>query len=243
MQSRLSACSSALTGWSKWHLFRADAAGACPFLPQEDRLFQWPALGVCVLWTKTFSCFCLTCREPSSICLDYRACPFLECTGRWQQQTVHATIGVTRAVAAKRVDARDFARLMKAEHLYAAFGSFFELGGRPYWLIWSKSLPYQAPKAPNNLKSDDGATIRGGTWIIDAYWCESTSGNQERRSYKLKNQKKVDGVLQDLPLSHVPIGSLVQEPDLEFDREGMHDRILGDAAHLNIMRHNFSNVT
>ena len=38
------------------------------------------------------------------------------------------------------------------------------------------------------------------------------------------------------------IDSLIQEPDLEFEREGMHDRILGDASHLKIMRHNFSNV-
>ena len=38
------------------------------------------------------------------------------------------------------------------------------------------------------------------------------------------------------------IGSLVQEKDLEFDREGRNDRILGDGSHLQIMRHNFSNV-
>jgi hypothetical protein len=38
------------------------------------------------------------------------------------------------------------------------------------------------------------------------------------------------------------VKSVVQEPDLEFEREGSHDRILGDAAHLSIMRHNFSNV-
>ena len=41
---------------------------------------------------------------------------------------------------------------------------------------------------------------------------------------------------------HVTVESLIQEADLEFDRDGMHDRILGDSSHLKIMRHNFSNV-
>ena len=52
------------------------------------------------------------------------------------------------------------------------------------------------------------------------------------RSYKLLNGEKV----------HVTVESLIQETDLEFDRDGMHDRILGDSSHLKIMRHNFSNV-
>ena len=43
-------------------------------------------------------------------------------------------------------------------------------------------------------------------------------------------------------LTHVPVGSLIQETDLEFDRAGMHDRIFGDASHLKVMRWNFSNV-
>jgi hypothetical protein len=78
----------------------------------------------------------------------------------------------------------------------------------------------------------DGSTIRGGTWIFDAYFFESTSADQQRRSYKLLDGEKV----------HVTVESLIQEADLEFDRDGMHDRILGDLSHLKIMRHNFSNV-
>ena len=38
------------------------------------------------------------------------------------------------------------------------------------------------------------------------------------------------------------VGSLVQQKDLDFDREGSHYRILGDWSHLQIMRHNFSNM-
>ena len=91
---------------------------------------------------------------------------------------------------------------------------------------------HQAPKAPNNLKAQDGSTIRGGTWIFDAYFFKSTSADQQRRSYKLLDGEKV----------HVTVESLIQEADLEFDRDGMHDRILGDSSHLKIMRHNFSNV-
>ena len=92
-------------------------------------------------------------------------------------------------------------------------------------------LPYPAPKAPNNLKAQDGSNIRGGTLIFDACFFASTSADQQRRSYKKLND-----------VVHVTVESLVQEADLEFDREGMHDRILGDASHLKIMRHNFSNV-
>ena len=58
------------------------------------------------------------------------------------------------------------------------------------------------------------------------------SADQQRRSYKLLDGEKV----------HVTVESLIQEADLEFDRDGMHDRILGDLSHLKIMRHNFSNV-
>jgi hypothetical protein len=185
-----------------------------------------------MLYTKTFTCAARCCRDRSSISLDSRACPFLAFTGRWQQQTVHAMHGVTRVAAEKRVAASEFAKRMKVDHLYAVFGGYKELGDRPYWLLWCIQLPYQAPKAPNNLKAQDGSTIRGGTWIFDAYFFKSTSADQQRRSYKLLDGEKV----------HVTVESLIQEADLEFDRDGMHDRILGDLSHLKIMRHNFSNV-
>ena len=119
---------------------------------------------------------------------------------------------------------------VKAENLYAVFGGFAELGGQPYWLLLCKSVPYQAPAG---LKAYDGATINQGWWVIDAHWYSSKSENAERRSYKLLEDELV----------HVTAGSLVQEKDLEFDREGSHDHILGDESHLQIMRHNFlSNV-
>ena len=111
--------------------------------------------------------------------------------------------------------------------------SWFYHAGIPEAIpLWCIKLPYQAPKAPNNLKAQDGSTIRGGTWIFDAYFFKSTSADQQRRSYTL-----LDG-----ELVHVTVESLIQEADLDFDRDGMHDRILGDASHLKIMRHNFSNV-
>ena len=108
-------------------------------------------------------------------------------------------------------------------------GSYHELGGRPYWLLWCKRAPYKAPKG---LKAQDGSTIREGTWIIDAHWFASTSDSQERRSYKLLSDELV----------HVTVASIIQEAELEFDRASRHDRILGDECHLRIMRHNFSNV-
>uniref|UniRef100_A0A7S0L7M8 Uncharacterized protein n=1 Tax=Coccolithus braarudii TaxID=221442 RepID=A0A7S0L7M8_9EUKA len=118
---------------------------------------------------------------------------------------------------------------MQAEHLYAVFGGHAERGGRPYFLLWCTRVPYQAPQG---LKAHDDSTIRQGTWVFDAHWFMSTSDDQRRRSYKLLSDK----------LAHVPVVSVVQEDDLEFDRAGKHDRILGDMAHLTIMRHNVSNV-
>ena len=93
-------------------------------------------------------------------------------------------------------------------------------------------------KAPKGLKDGEGNTIRQGTWIIDAYWFTCTSDNQERRSYSLLKSDPVRAG----ELTHVPVGSLIQETDLEFDRAGMHDRIFGNASHLKVMRWNFSNI-
>ena len=42
-----------------------------------------------LLFTKAFTCYCPPCRDSASVRLDYCSCAFLECTGRWQQQTVH----------------------------------------------------------------------------------------------------------------------------------------------------------
>ena len=104
-----------------------------------------------LLYTKTFTCACAVCRERSSISLDFRRCPFAAFTGRWQQQTVHSVQGIARVAAERRLDARVFATSMQAEHLYAVFGSFAERGGRPYWLLWCKRAPYQAPSLLTSL--------------------------------------------------------------------------------------------
>ena len=148
---------------------------------------------------------------------------------------MHAFQGAAVKAAEKRKDTGIFALMTQAEHLYAVFGSHRERGGRPYWLLWCVKPGYKAPKG---LKDGEGNTIRQGTWIIDAYWFTCTSDNQERRSYSLLKSDPVRAG----ELTHVPVGSLIQETDLEFDRAGMHDRIFGDASHLKVMRWNFSNV-
>jgi hypothetical protein len=53
--------------------------------------------------------------------------------------------------------------------------------------------------------------------------------DQQQRSYKLL----------DIEVVLVTVESLIQESDLEFDRDGLHVRICGDSSHLKIMRHNF----
>ena len=62
-------------------------------------------------------------------------------------------------------------------------------------------------------------------------WYESTSDEQQRRSYELSNERVL-----------VPVDVLVQEAGLEFKRAGLHERILTDVSHVAIMSWNFSNV-
>jgi hypothetical protein len=180
-----------------------------------------------LLYRKTFTCACSQCREPTSIGMLRYGCPFEVYTGRWRQQTVYAAKGVVRAAAHKRMEARDFARQVRAEQLYAVYGSYYERGGQPYWLLWCRKAPY---KAMPGLKYPDGSAIRTGTWIIKAYWFAATS--ESRRSYKLLDDQEVC----------VKVESLIQEHGLRFDREAMHDRILSAASHLALMRYNYSNV-
>ena len=104
-----------------------------------------------LLYTKTFTCAASCCRDRSTISLDSRGCPFEAFTGRWRQQTCASIHGVVRVAAEKRLKASEFAKCMHVEHVYAVFGGYKELGDRPYWLLWCVKLPYQAPKAPNNL--------------------------------------------------------------------------------------------
>ena len=71
-----------------------------------------------------------------------------------------------------------------------------------------------------NKKKQDGAMLSKGAWVVKAQWYESTSGDQQRRSYELHE----DVVL-------VPVDVLVQEVGLQFQRAGLHQRVLTDASH------------
>ena len=78
-----------------------------------------------------------------------------------------------------------------------------------------------------------GATIRKGTWVVEAQWYASTSDGQGRKSYK-----RVPETV------HVPVSSLVQEVGLEWRLEGRSggESHLSKDSHLALMSHNFSNV-
>jgi hypothetical protein len=157
-----------------------------------------------LLYTRTFTCACSACRMPLSADVPptaFRQCPYLSQTGRWRQNTVHSFVGISKVAVEQRVDTQAFAKTMEDEHLYACFGAHIERGGRPYWLLHSKSLPYPAPRG---LKTSDGSTIRKGTCIVDAHWYTCTSDSQDRRTYHREESELV----------HVLVKSLVQEADL-----------------------------
>ena len=68
--------------------------------------------------------------------------------------------------------------------------------------------------------------------MVEAEWYLSTSDNQERKSYKLLAGEVV----------YIPVASMVQETEIEFERDFREEKLLSPASHLNIMSHNFSNI-
>ena len=120
----------------------------------------------------------------------------------------------------------------------AVVGSFLEKGKRPYWLLLAKTTGYQAK---GSIKSAivGMPTIRDKQWIIDAHWYVCTSDGQDRKSYKLLTEKDADGNDKPPVLVQVPIGCLVQEHGLCFERDfGYHrESILSNGSHLRIMSH------
>ena len=79
-----------------------------------------------------------------------------------------------------------------------------------------------------------GRTIACNQWYIEAQWYLSTSDDQGRKSYKLEPE-----------IVYIPVGSLVQEHGLSWEREGRGvngESILSNNSHLALMSHNFSNV-
>ena len=89
-----------------------------------------------LLYTRTYSCACPSCREPSTVSIDYVECPAVAAVGRWRQQFI---AGKGNEAALRRVqleDIKDFRLKIKPNKLYAAYASYREeLGGRPYWLL------------------------------------------------------------------------------------------------------------
>ena len=91
-------------------------------------------------------------------------------------------------------------------------------------------------KAKGPIKVPGGTTIRTGAWVIDVQWFLSTSDDQARKSYKLLAGETAT----------IPIGSLVQEHGLKWEREWREgsgcEYILAKESHLALMQHNYSNV-
>jgi len=180
-----------------------------------------------MLMTRTYFCAEPACRASSSIHCEHTHCSHADATGRWQQHTIHEAANIAKKKAVQKVATKVFALGVKQDHLYAAFGSYVERGGRPYWLLRTTSTPWQAKKAIKTV----GRTIAKDNWVVKARWYLCTSDTQDRKSYKL-----LDGE------THVALASMVQEHGLEFVREHAHEPILSDASHVAIMSHNFSNV-
>jgi hypothetical protein len=181
-----------------------------------------------LLYLRTYTCACLTCRSPSAVSTELSNCPNMGTVGKWRQAFACAAAGVVKQVAAKRGDAIAFAKAAKVEQLYASYGAHSERGARPYWLLKLKKAAYQLPK---KAAVDGGTTLRKDSWVIDAQWYFSTSDEQNRKSYKLLE-----------PVVQIPVGALIQEDGLEWTRETAHEPILKPSSHDLLMLHNYSNI-
>ena len=192
--------------------------------------------GVCadqpeLLYTRTYSCVCASCRGDGTINREYSGCPFMGTVGKWRQQTIHSAANVTKQVQVQRQDSRIFASRMEPDKLYAAYASYREeLGGRDYWLLRTKAAPRPAGKP---IKVPGGSTIAAKTWVVEAQWYLSSSDDQRVKSYELQPETVF-----------VPVCSLIQDTKLEFRKEGRTGgkSFLHPDSHARLMSINYSNV-
>ena len=186
-----------------------------------------------MLFTRVYACACRSCRAPTAVSTEYTACPHMSIVGSFQQQTIHPAVNVPRQRQKQLLDAKTFATQLLADHVYAVFASHAErgiryaliwpawillcshlalicfdvicLGGYKYWLIRAMSQG----KTGQTIKVPGGRTIAKNQWFVDAQWYISTSDDAARKSYKLLPE-----------IVQVPIGALVQEHGLRWEREG-----------------------
>ena len=152
--------------------------------------------------------------------------------GKFMQQTIHEATGVTKQRQVQKGKVEVFARGIKRDSLYAAYASHDERGARKYWLLKVVKQPYKTKKA---TKVAGDSTIKTGTLVVDAQWYLSTSDAQNRKSYTLQPAETVT----------VPVGSLVQEHGLAWERDWRApgaEHIISDESHLQLMCHNYSNT-
>mmetsp|Transcript_33919 Transcript_33919/g.106473 ORF Transcript_33919/g.106473 Transcript_33919/m.106473 type:complete len:190 (-) Transcript_33919:11-580(-) len=140
------------------------------------------------------------------------------------------TAARARAAETQLDSIKDFRAKIQPGRLYAAFAAYREvLGGRPYWLLKTKS----EAKTGETIRVPGGRTIAKNQWFVEAQWYLSASDNQGSKRYKLLPE-----------IVHVPPDTFIQEHELEWSHEGRGDgeSILSDASHVALMGHNYSNV-
>ena len=119
---------------------------------------------------------------------------------------------------------------IKGDKLYAAYASYREeLGGRPYWLLRTKSMALTG----KTIKVPGGTTIAKNQYYVEAQWYLSSYDSKGCKKYKLLEE-----------IVHVPVSTLVQEHELEWEHEGRsgNESTLKEACHAALMQHNYSNV-
>jgi hypothetical protein len=94
-----------------------------------------------MLYTRTYFRSCQCCRDPKSVHFEFSRYPNINTVGKWEQQTIHEAGGISKQQKDKRISTQAFVNKMKADHLYAAFASIPEMGGRDYCLLLTSRRP------------------------------------------------------------------------------------------------------
>ena len=111
-------------------------------------------------------------------------CENTSTVGMWLPGTCFSSHGIAAAQAAQREALRIFAPTVRVDKLYAAAGSFAEIGGRPYWLFRTVYSAAYITKKSIKCEKTKEVLINANNFVVEILWYEAESAIT--RSYTLK---------------------------------------------------------
>ena len=97
------------------------------------------------LFTRTYSCSCPPCRDVSAISSEYSECHYMSTVGKWRLSACRSDKGVQQQRLEQIKDVATFAKEIKPETLYGAFGAYAEVPSLDRWSNPTHSLLALSP--------------------------------------------------------------------------------------------------